>query len=147
MRPTTVCVLTALALAPFAEAAPVPKHLMPKADPQGWKKLPLGLEIWDVKVGQGEPVKAGATVVVHYTGWLTDEKRTKFDSSLDRGEKVTLPLTAVIKGWQEGVPGMKPGGVRRLKIPADLGYGERGAGGKIPPDATLVFEIELFEAK
>jgi FKBP-type peptidyl-prolyl cis-trans isomerase len=120
---------------------------MPKSDSKAWKKLESGLEILDVKEGKGEPVKAGGTVVVHYTGWLTDEKGTKFDSSLDRGQKLELPLNAVIKGWQEGVPGMKPGGVRRLKVPADLGYGARGAPPQIPPNSVLVFEIELFEVK
>ena len=80
------------------------------------------------------------------SGWLTDEKATKFDSSVDRGEKATFPLNRLIKGWQEGIPGMKPGGVRRLKIPAELAYGKDGRPG-IPGNATLVFEIELFESK
>ncbi|MBP3958698.1 FKBP-type peptidyl-prolyl cis-trans isomerase [Gemmata sp. G18] len=147
MRPVTICTLAAaLVLAPFVTAAPVPKHLMPKLDAKEWKKTKSGLEIWDVKEGKGEEVKPGATVVVHYTGWLTDEKNTKFDSSLDRGEKAEFPLGSLVKGWQEGVPGMKPGGVRRLKVPAELGYGARGTG-PIPPNATLVFEIELFESK
>ena len=142
-----ICVPVALlALAPAA-AAPVPKHLMPKSELGTWKKLDSGLEIMDVKEGRGEVVKPGATVTVHYTGWLTDEKGKKFDSSRDRGEKVTFGLAQVIKGWQEGVPGMKPGGVRRLRVPAALGYGAKGAGGLIPPNATLLFEIELFEAK
>ena len=70
-----------------------------------------------------------------------------FDSSLDRGKPISFGLDMVIKGWQEGIPGMKPGGVRRLKIPADLAYGKKGAGKLIPPDATLIFEIELFEVK
>jgi FKBP-type peptidyl-prolyl cis-trans isomerase len=116
-------------------------------DAKEWKKLDSGVEIWDVKEGKGDAVKAGATVVIHYTGWLTDEKATKFDSSLDTGKKVTFPLGNLIKGWQEGIPGMKPGGVRRLKIPPALGYGARGAGRAIPPNATLIFEIELFETK
>lgn len=147
MRPTAVLLALALALTPFAAAAPVPIHLMPKGSVGVWQKRESGLEVMDVKVGEGDAVKPGATVVVHYTGWLTDEKGTKFDSSRDRGEKATFPLTGLIKGWQEGVPGMKPGGVRKLKIPAALGYGERGVGDKIPGGATLVFEIELFEAK
>jgi FKBP-type peptidyl-prolyl cis-trans isomerase len=99
-----------------------------------------------VKEGKGEAVKPGATVVIHYTGWLTDDKATKFDSSLDRGTKAEFGLDMLIKGWQEGIPGMKPGGVRRLKIPAELAYGAK-ARGKIPANSTLVFEIELFEAK
>lgn len=143
----TICVLTALVCAPFTAAAPVPTHLMPKSDSKGWQKRESGLEVLDVKEGKGEPVKAGATVVVHYTGWLTDEKGTKFDSSVDRGQKVEFPLGSLIKGWQEGIPGMKPGGVRRLKVPANLGYGERGVPGQIPPNSVLVFEIELFEVK
>ncbi|WP_390699376.1 FKBP-type peptidyl-prolyl cis-trans isomerase [Gemmata massiliana] len=104
------------------------------------------MEIWDVKEGKGDAVKEGATVVIHYTGWLTDDGATKFDSSVDRGEKAEFPLDNLIKGWQEGIPGMKPGGVRRLKIPSDLAYGPKGRG-KIPGGATLVFEIELFESK
>ena len=125
---------------------PSAKLERPKLDAKEWMKQKSGLEIWDVKEGKGEATKEGATVTIHYTGWLTDEKGTVFDSSLDRGEKATFPLGNLIKGWQEGIPGMKPGGVRRLKIPFELAYGEAGRG-KIPPKATLVFEIELFEAK
>jgi len=103
-----------------------------------------GLKYEDVKVGTGETATAGRTVSVHYTGWLTDGK--KFDSSKDRGKPFEFPLGGgrVIKGWDEGVQGMKVGGVRKLTIPASLGYGSRGAGGVIPPDATLVFEVELL---
>ena len=103
-----------------------------------------GLRYEDVKVGTGETATAGKTVSVHYTGWLTDGK--KFDSSKDRGKPFEFPLGGgrVIKGWDEGVQGMKVGGVRKLTIPASLGYGSRGAGGVIPPDATLVFEVELL---
>ena len=118
----------------------------PPLDSKEWKKQESGLEIWDVKEGKGEATKKGATVVIHYTGWLTDKDATKFDSSLDRGVKAEFPLESLIKGWQEGIPGMKPGGVRRLKIPAALAYGDREKGG-IPANSTLVFEIELFEAK
>ena len=136
----------ALTFAALAGAAPVPTHLMPKTDPNAGRTTKSGLEIWDVKEGKGEPVKEGATVVVHYTGWLTDEKATKFDSSVDRGKKAEFPLDKLIKGWQEGIPGMKPGGVRRLKIPAALAYGDADKGG-IPANSVLVFEIELFEGK
>ena len=103
-----------------------------------------GLKYEDVKVGTGETATAGRTVSVHYTGWLTDGK--KFDSSKDRGKPFEFPLGGgrVIKGWDEGVEGMKVGGVRKLTIPASLGYGSRGAGGVIPPDATLVFDVELL---
>jgi FKBP-type peptidyl-prolyl cis-trans isomerase FkpA len=118
---------------------------MPKVDAAEWKKQPSGLETWDAKEGNGDAVKPGGTVTVHYTGWLTDG--TKFDSSVDRGQPISFPLSGVIKGWQDGIPGMKPGGVRRLKIPADLGYGARGAGRSIPPNATLIFEVELISAK
>jgi FKBP-type peptidyl-prolyl cis-trans isomerase len=121
------------------------KLMLPDLKAKEWKKTDSGLEIWDVKEGKGDAVKAGARVKVHYTGWLTDGKI--FDSSVQRGEPIEFPLTGVIKGWQEGIPGMKPGGVRRLKIPPELAYGKRGAPGAIPPDSTLVFEVELLEIK
>ena len=106
-----------------------------------------GLQYEDIKLGEGEPATAGKTVSVHYTGWLTDGK--KFDSSKDRGQPFDFPLGGgrVIKGWDEGVQGMKVGGVRKLTIPASLAYGSRGAGGVIPPDATLVFEVELLKIR
>ncbi|MGA2140262.1 MAG: FKBP-type peptidyl-prolyl cis-trans isomerase [Verrucomicrobiia bacterium] len=102
------------------------------------------LKIEDTKVGTGAEAVAGKSVTVHYTGWLTNG--TKFDSSKDRGEPFLFRLGAgeVIKGWDQGVVGMKVGGVRKLTIPASLGYGTRGAGGVIPPNATLVFEVELL---
>ena len=100
-----------------------------------------GLIIEELKVGTGAEAAAGQYVSVHYTGWLTDG--TKFDSSKDRGDPFEFPLGAghVIRGWDEGVQGMKVGGSRKLTIPSDLGYGPRGAGGVIPPNATLVFEV------
>jgi FKBP-type peptidyl-prolyl cis-trans isomerase len=102
------------------------------------------LQMEDLVVGQGEEAQAGRTVDVHYTGWLTDGR--KFDSSLDRGQPFSFPLGGgrVIKGWDQGVAGMKVGGKRKLTIPADLAYGDRGAAGVIPPGATLVFEVELL---
>ena len=119
-------------------------YKLPPLDSKEWKKQASGLEIWDVKEGKGDEVKKGETVTIHYTGWTLDGEI--FDSSRKRGTKATFPLPNLIKGWQEGIPGMKAGGVRRLKIPGNLAYGEKGgAGGKIPPNATLVFEIELFE--
>ena len=104
----------------------------------------------DTVVGDGTAATAGKEVDVHYTGWLFDEnapdnKGQKFDSSLDRGQLFSFPLGAghVIKGWDEGIAGMKIGGKRTLIIPAEMGYGARGAGGVIPPNATLVFDVEL----
>ena len=103
-----------------------------------------GLLIEDITEGSGAEAAAGHTVSVHYTGWLTDG--SKFDSSKDRNDPFDFPLGArhVIAGWDEGVQGMKVGGVRKLTIPPNLGYGARGAGGVIPPNATLVFEVELL---
>ena len=117
---------------------------MPQVDSAEWKQQPSGLEVWDSEEGKGDAAKPGATVTVHYTGWLTDGKQ--FDSSVG-GNPITFPLNRVIKGWQEGIPGMKPGGTRRLKIPANLGYGAAGAGADIPPNATLIFEVKLLSAK
>lgn len=103
-----------------------------------------GLKIIELQIGNGAEAKAGQKVSVHYSGFLEDGQ--KFDSSLDRGQPFDFKLGAgqVIKGWDEGVAGMKVGGKRRLIIPSKLGYGERGAGGAIPPNATLVFEVELL---
>ncbi|MCD6733892.1 MAG: FKBP-type peptidyl-prolyl cis-trans isomerase [Burkholderiaceae bacterium] len=107
-----------------------------------------GLQYDDVTPGSGEEARAGRHVRVHYTGWLYDNGQAgrKFDSSKDRGEPFTFPLGAgqVIRGWDEGVAGMRVGGTRRLVIPPQLGYGARGAGGVIPPNATLLFEVELL---
>jgi FKBP-type peptidyl-prolyl cis-trans isomerase FkpA len=109
---------------------------------------PSGLIIEDVVVGSGAAAAAGQNVKVHYTGWLTDGviRGKKFDSSKDRNQPFEFPLGQghVIKGWDEGVQGMKVGGKRLLTIPASLGYGARGAGGVIPPNATLLFEVELL---
>jgi FKBP-type peptidyl-prolyl cis-trans isomerase FkpA len=103
-----------------------------------------GLIIDDITEGAGEAAISGQSVTVHYTGWLTDG--TKFDSSKDRDDPFEFDLGArrVIAGWDEGVQGMRVGGVRKLTIPPALGYGARGAGGVIPPGATLVFEVELL---
>ena len=104
----------------------------------------MDLKIEDEKVGDGVEAVGGKTVAVHYTGWLTNG--TKFDSSVDRGQPFEFRLGAgqVIQGWDKGVAGMKVGGKRKLTIPPEMGYGARGAGGVIPPNATLVFDVELL---
>jgi len=108
---------------------------------------PSGLEIEDLQEGTGAEATYGREVSVHYTGWLTNG--TKFDSSKDRRQpfNFTLGMGRVIKGWDEGVQGMKVGGKRKLTIPPALGYGSQGAGGVIPPNATLVFEVELLDVR
>ena len=110
-------------------------------------KTASGLTIEDLVVGDGATAAAGQRVSVHYTGWL--KSGTKFDSSHDRGQPLEFPIGKgrVIKGWDEGVGMMKVGGKRKLIIPAHLGYGDRGAGGVIPPGATLIFEVELVGVK
>ena len=107
-------------------------------------QAPAGLVVEDFIVGSGATATAGKQVTVHYTGWLTSGK--KFDSSKDRNDPFVFQLGAgqVIRGWDQGVQGMQVGGKRKLTIPPDLGYGARGAGGVIPPNATLVFEVELL---
>lgn len=130
----------ALAVPTFADAAP--KEVT----------TPSGLKYIDTVEGKGAPAASGQTASVQYTGWLyTDGKKgTKFDSSRDHGGKpFDFPLGAgmVIKGWDEGVVGMKPGGQRTLIIPSNLGYGARGAGGAIPPNADLIFDVELISVK
>ncbi|MBK6867667.1 MAG: FKBP-type peptidyl-prolyl cis-trans isomerase [Burkholderiales bacterium] len=106
------------------------------------------LQITDTRTGDGAEARAGQTVTVHYTGWLyqNGQQGAKFDSSRDRNDPFRFPLGAghVIKGWDEGVAGMKVGGQRTLIIPPDMGYGARGAGGLIPPHATLKFDVELL---
>ena len=113
------------------------------------RTLPGGLKVIDLKVGNGPMAEPGHMIAMHYTGWLTDG--TKFDSSLDRGAPLTFPLGAnpprVIRGWEEGVKGMRVGGKRKLTIPPDMAYGERGFPPVIPPNATLVFEVELVDMK
>ena len=113
-----------------------------------FQTTPSGLQYEDLVQGAGAQAKAGSYVLVHYTGWLWEDGKAgrKFDSSKDRGEPFSFPLGAghVIKGWDEGVADMKIGGRRHLLIPPELGYGARGAGGVIPPNATLLFEVELL---
>ena len=122
------------------------------AQPAGKKMTtPSGLQIEDTKVGTGATPKTGQTCVMHYTGWLYENgaKGKKFDSSVDRGQPFDFPIGTgrVIKGWDEGVATMQVGGKRTLIIPPALAYGVRGAGGVIPPNATLIFEVELLDVK
>ncbi len=134
------------AAAPAETPAPAAKMEAPTM-PENTVTTPSGLQYADLVVGTGASPKAGQLAVVHYTGWLTDGK--KFDSSVDRGEPFTFPLgqKRVIAGWDEGVATMKVGGKRRLTIPANLAYGERGAGGVIPANATLIFDVELLDIR
>jgi FKBP-type peptidyl-prolyl cis-trans isomerase len=106
-----------------------------------------GLQYWDIQVGTGAVAGASKKVKVHYTGWLLDGK--EFDSSLDAGEPIEFELGTgqVIKGWDQGIVGMKVGGKRQLRIPPELGYGARGAGSDIPPNSTLIFDVELMGVK
>jgi hypothetical protein len=132
-------VFTLIAPLGFAQTSTAPTPVTGKG-----KTTASGLTYWDITQGTGATATKGKTVSVHYTGWLTNGK--KFDSSLDRGQPFQFSLGGgqVIKGWDEGVEGMKVGGKRQLKIPPDLGYGARGAGGVIPPNATLIFDVELL---
>jgi peptidylprolyl isomerase len=138
----------ALALAILAVSTPVGRS--DAADNQV-TEMPDGLKYNDTKTGDGAAAKAGNKVSVHYTGWLSDNgaKGKKFDSSVDRGQpfQFTLGAKQVIAGWDEGVAGMKVGGKRTLTIPPELGYGARGAGGAIPPNATLIFDVELLQVQ
>jgi FKBP-type peptidyl-prolyl cis-trans isomerase len=111
-------------------------------------KTPSGLQYWDIREGTGETAKEGSHVRVHYTGWLTNGK--KFDSSVDAGKPFdfTIGNGEVIKGWEEGVTGMRVGGKRQLRIPPSLGYGAEGTpGGPIPPNATLIFDVQLLQVQ
>jgi len=121
------------------------------ADAQTVTTTPDGLQIIELKVGTGASPKPGQIAVVHYTGWLyaNGKKGAKFDSSVDRGQPFEFPIgrQQVIAGWDEGVATMKVGGKRTLIIPPALGYGANGAGGVIPPNATLIFDVELLSVK
>ncbi|QDU20059.1 FKBP-type peptidyl-prolyl cis-trans isomerase [Urbifossiella limnaea] len=112
-----------------------------------WQEMKPGLKYHDEVVGAGEAVKAGGRVKVHYTGWLTDDKATIFDSSVKRNEEIEFGLGQVIAGWRDGLVGMKVGGTRVLHLAPEVAYGSRGAGGLIGPNATLVFRVELLGTK
>src|SRR6187397_3737348 len=143
---------TAIAAVAAAVSTPLAVQ-MASAQPAGKKTMTTasGLQITDSKVGTGATPKPGQTCVMHYTGWLYEngQKGKKFDSSVDRNEPFDFPIGRgrVIKGWDEGVATMKIGGKRTLIIPPALGYGARGAGGVIPPNATLMFDVELLGVK
>lgn len=142
--------LAALALAIALTAGLVSTAITPAAAAEETTTA-SGLKIIDTQVGTGATPKTGQTCVMHYTGWLYEDgkKTTKFDSSVDRGEPFEFPIGTgrVISGWDEGVATMKVGGKRTLIIPPDLGYGASGAGGVIPPNATLIFDVELLDVK
>jgi FKBP-type peptidyl-prolyl cis-trans isomerase len=134
--------------APAPKAAATPKPSGPTKVTGQPQTTASGVEYWDIQVGTGKTAVAGKKLSMHYTGWLTDGKQ--FDSSRGhRGEpfQFTLGQGQVIKGWDEGVAGMKVGGKRQLKIPPSAGYGASGAGKVIPPNATLIFDVELLEVK
>ena len=137
------CAVLALAI-----AATVPLQGQVDAATNQVIEMPNGLKYTDTKTGDGATATSGNKVSVHYTGWLYNNgaKGVKFDSSVDRGQpfQFTLGAHQVIAGWDEGVAGMKVGGKRTLIIPPELGYGARGAGGVIPPNATLMFDVELL---
>lgn len=126
------------------ELPPVQDTFNPEEDLEDLTETDSGLQYKDLAAGDGDKAEAGKQVTVHYTGWLTDG--SKFDSSRDRGEPITIPLGAgqVIPGMDEGLKGMKIGGHRRLVIPPNLAYGDQGAGDVIPPNATLVFNVQLL---
>ncbi len=155
-----ILLAAAIAAATYLDIRPAPNHevaAVPDAPPStpvdtaGAVTTPSGLTYIDTVIGTGAVAEPGHTVVVHYTGWLFENaaRGRKFDSSVDRDEPFDFPLGAhhVIQGWDEGVAGMKVGGKRTLIIPAELGYGARGAGGVIPPNATLIFDVSLLEVR
>jgi FKBP-type peptidyl-prolyl cis-trans isomerase len=150
---TLILAITLFALASPAVAQTAPAKKAP-ATPAGPTKVTgdptktaSGLEYWDIKVGTGAVAQTGQQVKVDYTGWLTTGK--KFDSSVGTGRPFDFKLGAgnVIKGWDEGIVGMKVGGKRQLRIPPDLAYGEKGYPGAIPPNATLIFDVRLVDVK
>ncbi len=148
---TLILVITLLALASLVAAQTAPAHKPATSGPTKVTGEPTktasGLEYWDIKVGTGAVAQTGQHVKVEYTGWLTNGK--KFDSSVGTGRPFDFMLGAsqVIKGWDEGVVGMKVGGKRQLRIPPDLAYGAKGYPGVIPANATLIFDVQLVDVK
>lgn len=148
-RKASIGVAVGVLCACLATAIPASAAEPTKANTPMTTKTESGLQYEDLVVGTGAEASAGHQVKVHYTGWLQNpdgSAGSKFDSSVDRGQPFVFPLGAgrVIRGWDEGVAGMKVGGKRKLIIPSALGYGSRGAGGVIPPNATLIFDVELL---
>jgi len=148
--PSALLTGAAFALLTFSAPADEKSATAAKKESQ-MKTTPSGLQYEDAVLGTGASPKPGQTCVMHYTGWLFENKTKgkKFDSSLDRGQPFEFPIGQgrVIQGWDEGVATMKVGGKRTLVIPPSIGYGVRGAGGVIPPNATLLFEVELLGVK
>ena len=148
---TTFSTLAAVAFSVFAASVVLMPATAMAQTPGKAMTTASGLQIIDSKVGTGATPKPGQICVVHYTGWLYEDgkKGKKFDSSLDRNDPIEFPVgqRRVIAGWDEGVASMKVGGKRTLIIPPELGYGARGAGGAIPPNATLIFDVELLNVK
>jgi peptidylprolyl isomerase len=148
--PSALMIGAAFALLAFSAPADEKSATAAKKESQ-MKTTPSGLQYEDAVLGTGASPKPGQTCVMHYTGWLFENKTKgkKFDSSLDRGQPFEFPIGQgrVIQGWDEGVATMKVGGKRTLVIPPSIGYGARGAGGVIPPNATLLFEVELLGVK
>jgi FKBP-type peptidyl-prolyl cis-trans isomerase len=141
-RPLIAAALVA-ALVSVAPAADVPKF--PGLDAKEWKKQDNGMKVWDAKEGKGDAVKEGGEVTAHYTLWLTNGKMIQSSKESDKPFTASL-ARGLIKGWQVGMPGMKPGGIRRFIIPPELAYGDQDKG-DIPPNSTLVFEVELISTK
>ncbi len=148
---TVFSTLAAIALTAFTVSAVTMPTAAMAQTPGKPMTTASGLQIIDTKVGTGATPKPGQICVVHYTGWLYQDgqKGRKFDSSVDRNDPLEFPVgqRKVIAGWDEGVASMKVGGKRTLIIPPELGYGARGAGGVIPPNATLIFDVELLDVK
>ena len=148
-----IALLAMATVAMMAQSNAAKKKTMMAGDSGPWKvtgagtKTADGLQYWDVKTGTGKTAEKGDAVLVNYTGYFTDGK--KFDSSIGRGPFEVKPLgnAPVIKGWNEGIVGMKVGGKRQLRIPPDLAYGPQGYPGAIPPNATLIFDVELLKVE